>query len=601
MRQAEATQPARLRISVVGIFACVLSPDGDPAKAKLARILVPTTDDHQMSRAAEHVMIPPHQGFVAIPRELIDGNPPKGYALITSFPLPYIPKCDSSRPQPQEFVVYELNGDVVRIVCQTDDPFKPVYRGLSDCDVPSCGNADDLHWLADMRRYSGSSSQVRDELLTPRLPPSGASYIDVTHGTLRVSSLEAKHTYRFANAKKKYHQPLADALTAESSLKSDRVTVRIEGSGRTISIVVRGPKIDIMIGSASYDILAHEPPKYESCGVPDFHHEMLYIFSKEQPTKPCVPVCTNDHGEGKNPIVGHCIPGGRMTGTVMTGTPSTTAAQIRQRADMQPAKGLSLHLGLNVYSPSFYNDNNFEALQLESAVNDAQTTDDLAKHASFTPCILVDGQATRDAVSAEIAKAAADLSQTGGCFILSFSGEGMPEGDEGGWCLYDHPVPFQTIRDWLTPFGPAVRVLVISDSCHSGQGDAGETGSPAKQLSLRRVAGLRQNHPDAFAVFERAAQRRRERSLDSTPKPTMYFLAACGPNETTDDGDRHGNSPFTDALKSSIERVTPLTFDELVELLIDRLPDQTPELRREPRDKEFDEIGPFNLTCPRPN
>src|ERR1051326_2473588 len=168
--------------------------------------------------------------------------------------------------------------------------------------------------------------------------------MDITNGTLRVSSLDFRHVYRFANSTKKYRQPIADAICAESKLLNDHVTVQLEDLGGELKIDVQGTQIDIMIGSASYDVLAHEPPQFESCGVPNFHHELLYAFSCERPTRACVPVCIVYHDQGKNPVVGHCVPG-----TLMQDIPTSAASSQdvqTARAVQRTARGRSLHLGL---------------------------------------------------------------------------------------------------------------------------------------------------------------------------------------------------------------------------------------------------------------
>ncbi|MDQ3864788.1 MAG: caspase family protein, partial [Actinomycetota bacterium] len=84
--------------------------------------------------------------------------------------------------------------------------------------------------------------------------------------------------------------------------------------------------------------------------------------------------------------------------------------------------------------------------------------------------------ATRQRVQDEIS-AAADRLAAGDIFMLSYSGHGgqLPDlndeevdAQDDTWCLYDGELVDDEVYTLLAQFAEGVRVLVFSDSCHSG-------------------------------------------------------------------------------------------------------------------------------------
>src|SRR4030095_3708620 len=101
---------------------------------------------------------------------------------------------------------------------------------------------------------------------------------------------------------------------------------------------------------------------------------------------------------------------------------------------------------------------------------------DIARSRKFTVKRLLPRSATRRAVLAGIARAAAAL-RSGDFFLLTYSGHGGQVPDRNHdepafkaetWCLYDGELIDDEINRALARFKAGVRVLVLSDSCHSG-------------------------------------------------------------------------------------------------------------------------------------
>lgn len=137
------------------------------------------------------------------------------------------------------------------------------------------------------------------------------------------------------------------------------------------------------------------------------------------------------------------------------------------------AKGYSLIIGLNEVDPKHYA--GWEG-KLDQPENDATAICKLAETAGFkTKCFLT-VQATRERINQEM-QAAADQLQPNDIFFIYYSGHGgqVPDldGDEEDgmdetWCLYNGQLIDDEIHYLLTTFKPGVRILVLSDSCHSG-------------------------------------------------------------------------------------------------------------------------------------
>ena len=135
--------------------------------------------------------------------------------------------------------------------------------------------------------------------------------------------------------------------------------------------------------------------------------------------------------------------------------------------------GLSLHIGLNQVDPVHYQNWSGPLSACEADANDMQA---IAVYRGFTPVSLLTAAATRQNVINEIGSAAVKLN-SGDIFLLSYSGHGgqlpdwnLDEADQQDetWCLYDGQLVDDEIFSLFGRFKPGVRILVFSDSCHSG-------------------------------------------------------------------------------------------------------------------------------------
>lgn len=166
--------------------------------------------------------------------------------------------------------------------------------------------------------------------------------------------------------------------------------------------------------------------------------------------------------------------------------------QVEGEAAPREAKGIAVTIGLNVVDPQHYGG----AAPLRGCVNDANDISEIAADQGFD-CKepLLDAKATRKAVTAVIAGAANSL-KAGDIFLLHYSGHGAWVKDvEGGdehdgrdetWCLYDGMMLDDELGNLWAGFAAGVRVLILSDSCHSGtvaRGDAYRAAAEAGDLA----------------------------------------------------------------------------------------------------------------------
>src|SRR6187431_793212 len=154
------------------------------------------------------------------------------------------------------------------------------------------------------------------------------------------------------------------------------------------------------------------------------------------------------------------------------GSTKKPGAKAAERAKV-PAKALSLHVGLNTVSAAAYSgwDGPLSACEF-----DAHDMAAIAKVQGMKPTVLITKKATRKSVI-DAMRAAAKTLRKGDLFFLTYSGHGGQIPDKSGeepdrkdetWCLYDGQMIDDELYALLAGFVEGVRVLVLSDSCHSG-------------------------------------------------------------------------------------------------------------------------------------
>lgn len=223
------------------------------------------------------------------------------------------------------------------------------------------------------------------------------------------------------------------------------------------------------------------------------------------------------------------------------------------------SKGISLHIGLNAVDPAHYAGWSGPLAACEA---DAEDMVRIAKSRRYGTTLLKTARATRDAVIGGI-KAAAKKLVKGDIFFLTYSGHGGQVPDKDGdepddlkdetWCLYNGELlDDELYRLWLS-FAAGVRILVLSDSCHSGTSVraalpilASETGRAV--LAASGVEGPIRFRvmPDdvALRTYRQNARFYDKLQVGGAPKGTLRatvrLISGCQDNQLSADGTFNG-------------------------------------------------------------
>lgn len=312
------------------------------------------------------------------------------------------------------------------------------------------------------------------------------------------------------------------------------------------------------------------------------------------------------------------------------------------------AKGLSLHIGLNRVDNAAYG---FTVPDLAGCINDANDMLALARDRGFRTEQLLDNQATSARIVSLIEQAAQEL-LPGDLFWISYSGHGsqVPDPNESDqksetWVLWDRQLIDDELYALWGKFQPGVRILVISDSCHSGTVTrqfnllnslaatsfrmlrdgatrGGADGSRqrvdsiiADAAPLFRLSPSRARNVDivdrprlldetdaAEDVTNRAPLYREElaRSANaSAPVARVLLISGCQDNQTSSDGrpdpSGHQNGAFTKALRTTWESARD--YADLHARILQHMPStQSPNFFwATDRDAAFEAQRPFTI------
>ena len=222
-------------------------------------------------------------------------------------------------------------------------------------------------------------------------------------------------------------------------------------------------------------------------------------------------------------------------------------------------QGISIHVGLNEVDPSHYQGWNGKLVACEFDADDMQK---LAEANGFKTKKLLTKDATAEALLSAVKDAGGQL-QAGDILLLTYSGHGgqVPDanGDEDDrmdetWVLYDRQVVDDELYALWSSFAPGARIVIFSDSCHSGtvareaveavgvdrvarSANGGGNGQP-------RVKGM----PDEYVRSVYEANKKTyddiQKSLPSFDKSdieaSVILTSGCQDNQTSLDGDKNG-------------------------------------------------------------
>jgi metacaspase-1 len=273
------------------------------------------------------------------------------------------------------------------------------------------------------------------------------------------------------------------------------------------------------------------------------------------------------------------------------------------------ATGRSLHIGLNSVDPGAYGG---WSGKLTACEYDAHDMRDICAGRGFQTTEILTSQATADAVLGALDEAAAGLVE-GDLFVVSYSGHGGQLPDTGGeepdqldetWVLFDRQLLDDELYARWATFAPGVRVVVLSDSCHSGSvvkaqlASVGNTGPLADVYADGRFMPWDDNVRDNIerqALYDsiRAAT---PGEGSAALAARVLLLSGCQDNQTSMDGPRNG--AFTGTLREVWDDGRFRGgYRKFLGAIKGKLPPwQTPNyLALNDRGRTFDKMTPFTL------
>lgn len=250
------------------------------------------------------------------------------------------------------------------------------------------------------------------------------------------------------------------------------------------------------------------------------------------------------------------------------------------------ARGVSLHIGLNEVNPNHYRDSagNPWSGRLYACENDARAMAELATAQGFeVNDPLLTAEATADVVLAKLGTAAQDLAP-GDTFLLTYSGHGgqventNPEDDpeddalDETWCLYDRQLLDDELFAAFSGFQAGVKIVVLSDSCHSGtvtRGDPpiSDDEARAKQLPVDVSLATEKANAAMYSTLQAEIPTKRLAMIDAT----VVLLSGCQDDQFSRDG--RVNGAFTAAfIDAWTEREARRSLPRLVKAISARIP-----------------------------
>lgn len=253
-------------------------------------------------------------------------------------------------------------------------------------------------------------------------------------------------------------------------------------------------------------------------------------------------------------------------------------------------------IGLNAVDPAAYG--GWDGI-LNACENDALCINKIAMDRGFEQNYLLSSEATVKNVMETIYRLA-DTAVAGDLVLIHYSGHGGQVPDLSGeekdgldetWCLYDGMLLDDDLNFALAKFKKGVRVVVLSDSCHSGtvikmafMNELGGATSPKSRVKAAPQLVCRE-YTKANPVVK-AAKRPRVRA-------SVILISGCQDNQFSYDGATNGL--FTGTLLQVYNNGQfKLGYRDFRKAIVKKMPpEQTPQLlTMGAKDKAFENITP---------
>ena len=276
-------------------------------------------------------------------------------------------------------------------------------------------------------------------------------------------------------------------------------------------------------------------------------------------------------------------------------------------------KGLALTIGLNFVDPSHYA--GWDG-QLSACEYDAEDMTDVAKSRGFEVQKLLTKTATSENVENGISKAAKKL-ESGDIFLLSYSGHGGKLPDKNSdevdqtdetWCLYDRQLVDDELNNCLGQFTKGVRILVFSDSCHSGTVTRAiaanknidqmnsNIDNQGKKYRFAPKNVITRTYKHNKTQYNKILANRNLKESEDKVKASVILISGCQDNQYSQDGEFNGlfTSNLLDVWKDGTFNGSYKRFHKTI--IGQMPPDQTPNYYLVGTlDKKFEKQIPFTI------
>jgi hypothetical protein len=214
------------------------------------------------------------------------------------------------------------------------------------------------------------------------------------------------------------------------------------------------------------------------------------------------------------------------------------------------AYGISIHIGLNKVDPAHYG----SSYALDGCINDANAMHAIAKSKGFDESyLLINKDGSYKKLVTLLKKAAGKLKKDDFLFI-TYAGHGASvwdnnadedDGKDETWCLYDRMILDDELAVCWAKFKSGVKILMVSDSCHSGSVSRVITrdGELVEDTPAEGSRGLK-NGEDIYeknrAVYNTTVPAHKNLAQGTGIKATVILLSGCQDNQTSRDGKKNG-------------------------------------------------------------
>jgi hypothetical protein len=215
------------------------------------------------------------------------------------------------------------------------------------------------------------------------------------------------------------------------------------------------------------------------------------------------------------------------------------------------AKGTAIHIGLNRVDPDAYA--GWTGV-LSACENDALAMQRIAEQMAYGTRVFLSEDATAGDVFGAIGDAAASLA-AGDICVITYAGHGgqfkdltgeEPDSRDETWLLFDREVLDDEIHQALSAFKDGVRIVVLSDSCHSGsvirallpRSDRVDTGTRLRSRGVPE--GVQDRVLAANRDLYRSIRARTPARDDASIRASVLLISGCQDNQESMEGDDHG-------------------------------------------------------------